>query len=134
MEKIINNKILHNWKTKADNDIRIVEQGLKTEEPVTDVLCFHSQQAVEKYLKLFLTANNIEFNPTHNIAILLQLCMSIDNSFSSLEEISYLTQYAVELRYPDDFYIPDLPETEKAYKLAINVRKFVLSKLKLKLE
>lgn len=108
MEKIINKKILHNWKTKAGNDIRIVEQGLKTEEPVTDVLCFHSQQAVEKYLKLYLTAQNIEFKQTHNIAILLQQCIEIDNSFNALKDISYLTQYAVELRYPDDFFIPDI--------------------------
>jgi HEPN domain-containing protein len=134
MGKGIDKKILLNWKIKADNDIRIVEQGLRAEEPVTDVLCFHCQQATEKYLKLFLTAKHIEFNPTHNIAILLQQCIGIDNSFSSLEETSYLTQYAVELRYPDDFYIPDLPETEKAYKLTLNVRKFVLSKLKIKME
>lgn len=134
METVINKKILINWKIKADNDIRIVKQGIKAEDPVTDVLCFHCEQAIEKYLKLFLTANNIEFNPTHNIAILLQLCIGIDNSFSSLEEISYLTQYAVELRYPDDFYIPDLEETKRAYKLALKVKKFILSKLENKLE
>jgi len=134
MEEGIDKKILLNWKIKADNDIRIVEQGLKAKEPITDVLCFHCQQAVEKYLKLFLTANNVEFNPTHNIAILLQQCIGIDKSFSLLEETSYLTQYAVELRYPDDFYIPDLSETKNAYKLALKVRKFVFSELKVKLE
>lgn len=134
MEEGIDKEILLNWKIKADNDIKIVEQGLKSDEPITDILCFHCQQAVEKYLKLFLTANRIEYKSTHNIAILLQQCMEIDDSFRSFKEISYLTQYAVELRYPDDFYIPDLSETKNAYKLALKVRKFVLSELKVKLE
>ena len=98
IEKIINKKILINWKIKADNDIRIVKQGIKAEDPVTDVLCFHCESRLvgKKYLKLFLTANNIEFNPAHNIAILLQQCIGVDNSLGSLEKISYLTQYAVE--------------------------------------
>jgi len=34
-----------------------------------------------------------------------------------LEEAIKLTDYAVELRYPDDFYIPNLDEAKDAYEV-----------------
>jgi HEPN domain-containing protein len=44
-----------NWLIKADSDLKIVEHelALPIEEVVKDIVCFHCQQAVEKYLKAF---------------------------------------------------------------------------------
>ena len=36
------------WKQKADNDIKSIENEFSCKEPVSDVICFHAQQAVEK--------------------------------------------------------------------------------------
>ena len=41
-----------------------------------------------------------------------------------------LTEYAVEFRYPDDFYIPSIEETKEAYNLALKVKDFVLERIK----
>ncbi len=41
------------WIKKAENDIKVAKDELNTENPVTDAICFHAQQAVEKLLKTF---------------------------------------------------------------------------------
>ncbi|MBU4373878.1 MAG: HEPN domain-containing protein [Euryarchaeota archaeon] len=40
---------------KADNDLKAVKYLLAVEDAPLDVLAFHCQQAVEKYLKAYLT-------------------------------------------------------------------------------
>lgn len=72
---MINEKIKR-WILKALNDIKIIEHEFKFNETeiVTDGVCFHSQQAVEKLLKAFLVSKNIDFGKTHNINLLLEQC------------------------------------------------------------
>lgn len=122
--------LIEKWIIKADNDLKTAKQGLESEEPVTDSICFHCQQSVEKYLKLFLQAKNKKPEPIHSISILLQQCIAEDPSFEKLTGIEYLTDYAVTLRYPDDFYIPEIEEAKEAYSLALKVKDFVLERIK----
>ena len=60
------------WIQKAESDLRIVEKDLVTAAPVTDVLCFHCQQAAEKYLKAFLAYKGNVPERTHLIERLIQ--------------------------------------------------------------
>jgi len=122
--------LVNKWIKKADNDLLTVERELSFKDPVTDTVCFHCQQAVEKYLKAFLVYHQIYFPKTHKIMDLLELCATVDTSFKNeLNEADNLTDYAVELRYPDVWIEPDIQETEEAFKIAKNVKKFVLNKL-----
>lgn len=109
-----------------------IENEFNSNKPVTDVICFHAQQAAEKFLKAYLVFNQINFSRTHDIGKLLNLCAKKDLAFLTLKPTIVLTDYAVELRYPDDFYIPDIYETKEAYDLAKRVKNFVVSKLKCK--
>ena len=129
MDKDRLKEIIGHWKLKAGRDIELVERDLRSDDPLTDILCFHCQQAVEKYLKTYLISKLIKAPKTHDIAILLEICKKIDTEFAVLSDVSYLSEYAVELRYPDDFYIPDKGELEKAYKKAVMVKEFVIKKL-----
>ena len=45
--------------------------------------------------------------------------------FLKLTNIEYLTDYAVDLRYPDNFYMPTLEEAKEAYLDALKVKKYV---------
>jgi HEPN domain-containing protein len=119
------------WILKAESDFKIIEKDIVSNFPVTNVICFHCQQAAEKYLKAYLVSRNVIPERTHLIERLIFLCMKFDIEFSELSEAARLTEYAVELRYPDDFYIPDLEETKKAYEIALKVKEFVLKKLNL---
>lgn len=114
---------------KADNDLATVGNEFNSENPVTDAICYHSQQAVEKYLKSYLVALQIPFKKTHSITEILKICMKMNKDFERIDFATYLTNYAVELRYPDDFYIPDLEEAKKAYEIAKAVKEFVIKKI-----
>lgn len=61
---------------------------------------------------------------------LLNLCSSVDTSFKGeLPEADNLTDYAVEIRYPDDWYEPTIEEAKQAYEIALKVKNFVLKRL-----
>ncbi len=68
-------ELVRNWLIKANNDIRVIqnELSLPVEKTVTDGVCFHTQQAIEKFFKAYLISNEIEFPKTHNLEILQEL-------------------------------------------------------------
>ncbi len=37
----------HGWIQKADHDLKIAKDEYGTDDPVTDMICFHAQQCVE---------------------------------------------------------------------------------------
>lgn len=122
---------LKRWLIKADNDLKVAEHEMETNEKerVKEAICFHCQQAVEKYLKAYLIFHKTDFGRTHNLEYLLTLCSKKDEEFKKID-VGNLSFYAVEIRYPDDFYIPTTKETEESIKIAKQVKEFVLRKLK----
>jgi len=62
------------------------------------------------------------------------MCSEIDQEFNKLnrEDIVALTDYAVEIRYIDDFYFPSIEEAKLAIELAEEVKNFVFKKLQQK--
>jgi HEPN domain-containing protein len=79
---------------------------------------------------MYLISQKQQINKTHNLKYLLKLCVRIDKDFDKLD-VGDLTDYAIELRYPDNFYIPDLEETKEALEIAETIKSFVLNKLTL---
>ncbi len=57
--------------------------------------------------------------------------MIISPDFIEIKETSILTDYAVELRYPDDFYMPDIEEAKEACRLAVIAKDFILNKIQM---
>jgi HEPN domain-containing protein len=123
--------LVQNWFHKAENDLKNAELILHSEEKEKpfDTVCFHCQQAVEKYLKGFLIFNDMSLIKTHNIEVLLDLLSKKYPAIEQFESAVILTNYAVELRYPDDFYMPDLEETKEAYQIAVKIKEFVLDNM-----
>lgn len=115
---------------KAVRDLKTAEQLLKISQNnlYTDTICFNSQQATEKLLKCYLNSKNVHFPRTHNLKFLLHLCIKADPDFEILN-VDGLTIYAVETRYPESFYIPDINEAAKAVDSAKKVKDFVLKNL-----
>jgi len=119
------------WLRKAESDLASAEILLGAGSRVTDVICFHCQQAIEKYLKAFLTDREVRFGRVHDLRTLLDLCIQKDQDFEELdkESLSELTFYAVDVRYPDEFYMPSLEEAKGAFELAKKIRGLVFKKL-----
>jgi len=124
--------VVKNWLQKAESDLKTAKLLLEIKEAPTESICFHSQQAVEKFLKAYLTYIDIKAGKTHDIATLLELCLKKDKDFENLdiEKLEELTYYAVEVRYPETFYIPSFQEALEAVELAEKVKNFILNKLK----
>lgn len=103
---------------KADRDIIAAETLFEAE--IYDYSLFHSQQAIEKFLKAFLTYHNKPFGKTHDITFLLKLCIDVDESFKQLleAEVDKLYPRAIEVRYPEVEYEVLPEEAEEAIKLA----------------
>lgn len=124
-------EIILRWLRKAESDLKVVKHLLMIDEPPTDALCFHCQQAIEKYLKAFLTFRNVRVKKIHDMEAILNLCIEQDKEFGNLdkENISSLSLFAVEVRYPEEFYIPTLDEVKEYFEIALKVKDFVFKKL-----
>lgn len=122
------------WIKKAEKDIKIAKDEINTQNPTTDLICYHCQQAIEKILKAFLVFHNKRFRKTHDISELLEICKEIDRDFENIlteEEISRLNFYAVESRYPESIdFEPEVEEAKEAIEIAEKVKEFVIKKLK----
>ena len=123
-------KLIEQWLRKADDDFFLVEHLISEEEPFLIPIAFHAQQAVEKYLKAFLTYRQIYFPKTHDIGELLKLIATINPSLSEdLRDADDLTDYGVEIRYPADFPDLTIEEAKQAVNLARKVRDAILKLL-----
>jgi len=124
------NEYLKNWLFRANEDIAVIDNLYKT-DPVlyASTICFHAQQAVEKFLKAYLVYNNIDFPRTHDIDYLLQECKKIDSEDFNVN-LGSLSDFGVNIRYPDDFYIPDKEETVRYRDVACAIQGIVVKKIR----
>ncbi len=118
---------------KAENDLKDAKILYNSNEASAEGICFHCQQAVEKYLKAHLVYNNKEINKTHDISELLEDCKNVDNVFSKLEKLNIddMTNYAVIVRY-DDIIEPTREDAKEAISIAEQVKTFINEKLNIK--
>lgn len=100
------------WLAKAESDHRAAATLLANTDSLREIIAFHCQQAVEKYLKALLVVWQVQFPRTHNIGTLLDLIATVDEPLAaSLSNSTILTPFGVEIRYPGDS--PELlPGTE----------------------
>jgi len=114
---------IRQWIIKADEDIKVIDYLAAEDISLfTSAICFHAQQAVEKYLKAFLVSNEIDFRKTHDLDYLLAECKKINPIAFEGIELENLTEYRVGVRYPDDFIIPSLTDTNYFKELASQIK------------
>ncbi len=119
-------KIVGLWFEKAESDLIAANILFESNPLVLDIVCFHCQQAVEKYLKGLLVFYNVEFPRTHILEYLLKLCSRIDSEFKEIE-LKELSQFAVRARYPHDSYAPENEEAVYYLELVNIVKELVYS-------
>jgi len=123
------NDYLKGWLIKANTDIKTVSILIEQSgDLLTDIICFHSQQAIEKFLKSFLISKGVDPSYSHNLEYVQDLCIGIDSDFNKFN-FGALTDYSVTIRYGNDFHIPSDKEASESYQLALEVKKIVLEKL-----
>lgn len=117
------------WYTKAENDFKAAcDLAERKDDPLPDLVCFHCQQACEKYIKAVLVSQGQSPPPIHDLDALLDLCTEQDSSFETIREnIEPLTSFAVEYRYPGES--AKVEEAEEALQRAKKARDFITKKL-----
>jgi HEPN domain-containing protein len=123
-------ELVRQWLGKARQDLEAAAALLAHDPPFLYPVCFHAQQAAEKYLKAFLTWHQIEFPKTHSIKELLDLAAGANASLAdSLREAVVLTPFGVDLRYPGDAPEPNEEEAKQAFAMARQVERVLLDML-----
>ena len=93
--------VVREWLDKADDDYNFAKITLAEDNKYYSQICFHFQQAAEKYLKAFIVAYDLEFEKIHNLIALLKICGKKDASLLSLmEQCELLNTAYIDTRYP----------------------------------
>ncbi len=99
---MVDSKIYEELIKKAQTYLRgagILFEASGTEE----LVAFHCQQAVEKYLKAFLIKETGVLYSGHYLMGLLKKCYQIDENFKRfVNQITFLNSYYIETRYPSE--------------------------------
>jgi len=112
-------ELIREWLSKAGDDLRLAELAISAAPPMLWAAAFHAQQAVEKAIKALLTHHQIEFERTHNLDYLLDLCAEAAPQTEQLRDAAtLLTDFAVEARYPLPGRDPTPAEAQEALTLA----------------
>ncbi len=93
-------EISKEWLTKAQEDYGFACAGIEDTDYFAQI-CFHFQQAAEKYLKAFIIANKLEFRAVHNLLELLETCKRKEPGIEELEQACrFLNPFYIDTRYP----------------------------------
>ena len=129
--KDMRKEYIKQWLLKADEDLLVVNTLIEQNFAAKASICFHCQQAAEKYLKAFLIAHDKEFPKTHSIEYLLAECSAFDKEFKQVDPES-LSDFGVGARYPIDLYLPSKEEILSYKQIVLKVKKLLENSLEKK--
>jgi len=113
------------WITKSEQDYQTaVVMARKRKVAVPDVVGFHSQQCIEKYLKALLVLKKLDFPKTHDLLDLLAILNENEPLLDVLKpELRILNPFSVQFRYPGES--ATVEESQKALTAMKHVRKYL---------
>jgi HEPN domain-containing protein len=102
-------EVLRQWVRKAEHDLEAANRIMAIEEGCPfDTVCFHCQQAAEKYLKCLLTYLGIRAPRTQDLKALAAL-IPLEQRFPVLvEDLAELNPSAANVRCADDWREPQI--------------------------
>ena len=124
--------IVQSWVQKAEHDFGTANLILKSkDDELADMACYHAQQCAEKYIKVLFIKKGLDVPRIHDLLELAKKLPPKDQAKFSLDALSDLNSFAVDVRYPGDWNTPlGLAEAAKAMRIADEVRTIVQKELK----
>ena len=131
-------KISEEWLKAARDDLRVADKII-SDEALTHMVAFHSQQCIEKSLKAVMEECSIDLVMIHNLERLLEIVknhVKIDVDIVLIEKMDKLY---IDSRYPADFGLlpdgkPAIEDAEDFYGVARSVYEVVKTNLEKTLE
>jgi HEPN domain-containing protein len=110
------------WFEIAHEDLESAKFLTKKYPTPLEIICYHCSQSAEKYLKGYLASLDIIAPKTHNLNVLLELCLDKDEAFQKIrKECEILTRFATDIRYPNKLNIIET-DAKYAIKFAEKIR------------
>jgi HEPN domain-containing protein len=112
------------WLARAKSNLSIAQRS-DIEGIFFEDLCFEAEQAAEKALKALLIYVSGEYLKVHSFSLLLSQLGVYLSIPEDIKESVELSDYAVQTRYPGDYYPVGEEEYHRAIDLAERVVKWV---------
>lgn len=125
--------ITREWLTLAQKDLAGC-QKLLGDDFLTNIVCFHAQQAVEKSLKAIVEEFEIGFVKTHNLVHLFERIKEVVQFELDEDTLKALNEVYISVRYPGEFGLlphgePTVEDARLFYQFAQTVFNAVTFKL-----
>ena len=121
------------WLNSAYDDLKVIEK-IYDDETLTNMIAFHSQQAIEKSLKAILEQYESKVPRIHNLIKLREMvekyiCLEMDKTV--LEQVN---EVYTDTRYPSDIGLvptgkPGLDVAQRFYEFANNIKEAIEVKM-----
>ena len=129
-ERTSMNPLTSEWAQKAEGDFVSARHFHQGQKSMYDIICFLSQQCIEKYLKAWLQENNVPFTKTHDLERLLGLIVpSIPDWHVWQADFSVFSEDAIDFLYPGKY--ATAKDASQAIHTCTEVRQAVRAELKL---
>ena len=113
------------WLKRAESNLLLAKSG-HIKGVVYEDLCFEAQQSAEKALKALLVYFGDRFPKVHSLFILLERLQKYTDILDDIKVVLKLSAYAVQTRYPGEYY----PVQRKEYQRAVNFAQKILTWVK----
>lgn len=117
-----NRELAIEWLKRAKSNLLRSRQTRDHDEILLEDLAYDCQQCVEKSLKAICINNAIDFPLTHSISRLFDLLRENNVQLpENADDALFLTDYAVQTRYPGFYHPVDEEEFTEAYEIASTI-------------
>ena len=124
-------KLTAEWVRKAEADLSLAVRVSAQRPRLNDAVCFHCQQAAEKYLKALMCERSLTIPRTHDLGNLLLQLLPTDSTLAKhRRRLLRLTDYAVDYRYPGIHASPR--QAQSAVRMASLIRDDIRSRFGLR--
>ena len=119
-------KQANDWLLAADDDLRVIAKIID-DESLTNMIAYHSQQAIEKSLKSILEEYESKVPRIHNIIKLKEMTEKYINIDVDKELLEQVNDVYSDTRYPSDVGLipsgkPSLEIAKRFYNFAANIK------------
>ena len=125
---MVEEEFVKKWFRFAEMDLGSAKKLLETMYPAPlEIICYHCQQAAEKYLKGVIIAFGEEPEKTHDLSKLLNVLQKFTELSAEFRQVALtLTQFGVRVRYPDEIPV-DESQTKTAVAHAQEIKQWAES-------
>jgi len=113
------------WVRYARDDLEVAQLLMALKPRKIEIICYHCQQAAEKYLKALLAKVDAPIPRTHALLTLVEVAVADSEAKRNLgPSLARLEPYAIAVRYPFQLEIAEGAE-ERVLSAAEVVAKYV---------